>query len=794
MTCTLGQSYDSSGNYVGNTAAAWSSFTPSSDTHIFYVSNAGNNATGVIGDPAHPFADPWHIFGNHLLRRGYPDWVLFRKGDSWPDGFGTLPGDCSGRSASEPMVFGSYDGANPSAGVNPASGGARPLFNVPVGSGGYRVAATDGGGWSAGSGNYLAFVGLDFYAFQRDPANPSYNYNAEYNGMAFYNKINFMLIEDCKFSFFTGMIYFEGHYAAPIGQENCIVRRSVITDAWRIPYNVSGMYTNLAQTTLEECVFDHNGWNETNGTGYGSVFNHNFYLQGIDGANTSVVPSGDVALPATVRGNILSYDCTGSQVRMGGTIWDNCCIRNPYPHNIGSPDYKTKRANTIAWNVYIEGCDAPAGEAYGWGVSNFTHYSGDNQNYNYGTLVFDHNIICHTAVHSGNGFAIGLYGMPDGITISNNIVFDWQQPYLQSDSTCTLINNDISDDASHFPDPSRSVGSYFATLGLGGGNQTTDFIKAARGQSKANWNPALTAHALNNYIREGFGMSGLGTTPPPVEITIAPAMLPEGTVGVAYSQTVTASGGTAPYAYSKTGQLPAGLTLSNSGVISGTPTAAGASSFSVKATDSGSASGTHSYSITIAASQPVPGVIILSPSTLPGGTVGKSYSQTITASGGTAPYSFTSIGTLPAGLALSTSGTLSGTPSAVATSSFSVKATDAASTSGSQAYTLAIVAGQPAEMPVSGVVAITMSTATLTERKKPSSPPGQQPPGQQPPATTIQTVNVSGAITVGADRYQWQGPATDAGGGNYNFSATATKVAYRYGSPVGQKPTKSEDD
>jgi hypothetical protein len=763
MTCTLGQSYDSSGNYVGNSPSGWTSFAPSADTHIFYVASDGNNATARVDDPSRPFADPWYIFSNHLLRKGFPDWMLFRKGDSWPDGFGTLPGDCSGRSATEPMVFGSYDGGNPGAGVNPASGGARPLFNVEPGDR-FKIAATDGGGWSAGSGNYLVFVGLDFYAYKRDPSNAAYDYNCEYAGMAFFNPIEFLLIEDCKFSFFQGMIYFEGHYAAPVGHQNCRVRRSVIVDAWQIPYNVQGMYTNLSEVMLEENVLDHNGWNETNGTGYGSVFNHNFYLQGIDGADTSVVPSGDVALPSVIRGNIISYDCTGSQVRGGGTVWDNSCIHNPYSHNIGCPDYKkTDRVNTIAWNVYLEGCDAPGGEAYGWGVMNFTHYDGDNQNYNYGTLIVDHNIVCHTATRSGNGFGMYFSGMPDGITISNNIIYDWQKPYLQPDATCTFINNDTSDDASHFPHPDRSVGSYFATLGLGGGVQTTDFLKAARGQSKANWNPALTANALNNYIREGFGMSGLGGTPPPVQITIAPPTLPAGTVGTAYNQTVTASGGTAPYQYSSTGQLPAGLTLSSAGVISGAPTAAGASSFAIKATDSASASATQSYSITIAASQPVPGAIVISPSTLPGGTVGVSYSQIITATGGTPPYGYAFTGALPPGLALSTGGTLSGTPTAVATSSFTIKVTDTASGSATQAYTIAIVAGA-VSVPVSGVVAIAMGTATAEKR-----------PPQRPP--TIQSVNVSGTITVGADQYQWQGPATDAGGGNYNFSATATKAA-----------------
>src|SRR5205085_9296032 len=62
--------------------------------------------------------------------------------------------------------------------------------------------------------------------------------------------------------------------------------------------------------------------------------------------------------------------------------------------------------------------------------------------------------------------------------------------------------------------------------------------------------------------------------------------LPNGTVGVPYSQTITASGGTAPYSFVVTaGAVPNGLTLSSSGVLSGTPTTAGSFGFTVTAID-----------------------------------------------------------------------------------------------------------------------------------------------------------------------------------------------------------------
>jgi hypothetical protein len=55
-----------------------------------------------------------------------------------------------------------------------------------------------------------------------------------------------------------------------------------------------------------------------------------------------------------------------------------------------------------------------------------------------------------------------------------------------------------------FPDATRDVESYIQFLGLGATFE--DFLIAVYGQSKANWNPALTARAVNDWIREGFGM------------------------------------------------------------------------------------------------------------------------------------------------------------------------------------------------------------------------------------------------------------------------------------------------
>ena len=174
---------------------------------------------------------------------------------------------------------------------------------------------------------------------------------------------------------------------------------------------------------------------------------------------------------------------------------------------------------------------------------------------------------------------------------------------------------------------------------------------------------------------------------PPITLLPAPP-LPQGTVGVAYSQTITASGGTAPYTFSITaGSLPTGLLFTN-GLISGTPTAAGTFTFTVTATDANGCTGLQAYTIVI--NPPVCPPIYPASAAASAGTVGVAYSQTITASGGTAPYTFSiTAGSLPTGL-LFTNGLISGTPTANGTFTFTVTATDANGCTGLQAYTIVI--------------------------------------------------------------------------------------------------------
>ncbi|WP_063771102.1 S53 family peptidase [Streptacidiphilus neutrinimicus] len=164
-----------------------------------------------------------------------------------------------------------------------------------------------------------------------------------------------------------------------------------------------------------------------------------------------------------------------------------------------------------------------------------------------------------------------------------------------------------------------------------------------------------------------------------------------GTVGTAASLQISGSdSGGAALTYTATG-LPAGLSISSSGLISGTPTAAGTSSVTVKATDSTGASGSASFTWTVNAQGGTETVSVANPGNQ-SGTVGTAASLQISGSdsaGKSLTYSATG---LPTGLSISSSGLVSGTPTTAGTYSVTVTATSGTA-SGSASFTWTVAAG-----------------------------------------------------------------------------------------------------
>jgi Putative Ig domain len=160
------------------------------------------------------------------------------------------------------------------------------------------------------------------------------------------------------------------------------------------------------------------------------------------------------------------------------------------------------------------------------------------------------------------------------------------------------------------------------------------------------------------------------------QLTVVTTSLPSGTQNTGYSAMLAATGGLTPYTWSVTaGSLPVGLHLNaSSGAITGTPSGAGISNFTVQVTDFQLSTASAPLSITIA-----PAVALsITTTSLPSGNAGTAYSATLTAIGGVYPYSWSiTSGTLPPGLQLNAgTGAITGTPTTAGTSNFTVQVAD----------------------------------------------------------------------------------------------------------------------
>jgi len=190
---------------------------------------------------------------------------------------------------------------------------------------------------------------------------------------------------------------------------------------------------------------------------------------------------------------------------------------------------------------------------------------------------------------------------------------------------------------------------------------------------------SLTGISLANPVTWSFTASDA--------VTITTAALPGGMVAAPYSQTLLASGGKPPFAWTESGDLPTGLSLDGAGVIQGTPTVTGTFDFTVQVTDVNGISATKALSIV------VQGALTITTETLPVATTTIDYSQTLAASGGSATYAWSiSSGVLPSGLSLNgTTGVISGTPTATGIFIFTVRVTDGTGASAQKSYTVAAI-------------------------------------------------------------------------------------------------------
>ncbi len=556
------------------TQVQWTTFTPSSDTRIVYLSNSTGNDSNDCLSPSTPCKTVAKGVG--LLRDTFPDWLLFKRGDNWTRPLSS-DWNLSGRSNAEKMILGSYGNHS-----------NRPLFNTG-GSVGFSLTWTNGKNGQTQAPRNLAIVGLDIFAHTFDHLSRYPNGSVatnlselganlgtnaqEIQGIIISTGSANILIEDTRVRNFGAGMVIQAQSSSNV--ENVTLRRNVVIDNYADRANSQGLYlASITNLTLEENIIDYNGWHEN--VSNWTVFDHNAYIAyGSDNA--------------TVRGNIVARG-DGLQVRDGGLVENNVFIRTAIALSVGvyqPNDGGKNKSGTITHNVFLEGTGYD-GLVRGFGI--------DVANIGPAGLEIERNIFANN-LQNGQAFQLPSYNDAGNgvinLSFHDNIIYNWsgsisfyeeldysqysykdirfenntmQKSILTADqsfiylakrsgssyinlSAYTFKNNTYSSDIvqngpfringtyfnltewnntigapkttianTTYTAPNRTVRTYSISLGHSG--DLVEFMNLLRNMSKgtginqtqndSTWNISYTADTINDYFREGFDWNTTG--------------------------------------------------------------------------------------------------------------------------------------------------------------------------------------------------------------------------------------------------------------------------------------------
>jgi hypothetical protein len=349
-------------------------FTPAAPgTRLVYVSSSlgRDTNTGLTQQsPKQTLAAGWD-----LIRSGYADRLLLKRGDTWYEGLPDV--NKSGPSEQGMIVVGSYGPRDM----------ARPQLRTP--SSGIRGIASGGGV------SNVAIVGLDL-------APTDYNGTGPHpTGIDIQGSWHNLLIEDCLVAGYANNVTIQGD---PNNHANSIrVRRNVIVDSYVVgdsPHSQGLLIGHTDDALIEENVLDHNGWREDIPGAQTTIYRHNVY---INPDNTSEI---------TVRGNIVARGAA-SGLRCAGTYCEDNLLLSNAVNIIGAT-----MTRSITGNVVIDSRDISGDLPRGSGIVGA-----------FAGCEISGNILAHrTNTGTWNVTAISLEDGSHDVRMEGNTIFNWTPP------------------------------------------------------------------------------------------------------------------------------------------------------------------------------------------------------------------------------------------------------------------------------------------------------------------------------------------------------------------------------
>lgn len=521
----------------------WTTFDLSPNSTVIYVSaSTGDDARDGL-TPQTAVATPAR--GAALVRDGFPDFLLFQRGDTWR-GMDIGPNRVvrrfkSGQDAAHPIVVSSYGDSV-----------ERPRFEID------KPFIDDDGNQRS----YLAVVGLAFVSFPKIPGDPAFN-GADGGALRFVGTGHDILVEDNYVQYGE----FTAQNIADITLRRNVVYRSYHVDTCaynsdgsRNPngsstYRPSGIFAgHVNGLVLEQNVFDENGWNPDVPEACATIYNHDMYLSG----NDRVVVKENLILRASSIGVKMAANETGAStgiliennlfaegeigISMGGNAdtqyrFTNAVVRDNVFTDIGRAQPTTR---TLTWYIDISDNDnteirgnllvnqPDLNNPYGIhlaGDSNRAITVADNLLYGlkqrslwaqaapaWSAVSFTANTVVSSAT---NACLVSHEGGFGSVSYTGNAYrsagagADWfcvggtrrNLAQWSADSGET----GASQATVMAPDPGRNLDAYAVQLGIG--TTLADFAARARQQSRHHYRDELTAANANNFIRAGFGLA-----------------------------------------------------------------------------------------------------------------------------------------------------------------------------------------------------------------------------------------------------------------------------------------------